>query len=170
MGKTAAHRGAQVIAAAFGTGAAVVVGQLTAIDEHGVAWVDFSGNALGPLAARWVGPVDAAQVEVGMAVALAFDLGDRAAPLILGCVSDRLPAAAPSPLAAAQRNRGTRAPQQLEVDGETVHVHAERSLSLSCGRASIVLREDGKVIIKGGEIVSRASGTHKIKGGLVNIN
>ena len=168
MSKTASRRSAQVISAAFGSGAAVVVGQLTAIDGQGVAWVDFPGNALGPLAARWVGAVDAQQVSAGMAVALAFDQGDRSAPLILGSVRDRLPqtppAAAPVPTPASKPAR------QLDVDGEVVHVHAERTLSLSCGRASIVLREDGKIIIKGGEIVSRASGTHKIKGGLVNIN
>ena len=51
-----------------------------------------------------------------------------------------------------------------------ITLQAETELLLRCGNASILLRRDGKLVIKGTEVVSRASGAHKIRGGQVNIN
>jgi len=157
MSKASAHRSAKVIAATFGAGASVIVGQLVAVDAEGVPLVDYPGNELGPLVARVVGVLDAAQAVPGVALALAFDNGDRGAPLILGVVSERLPA-------------GPQAAREVIVNGETVQVQADKELTLQCGRSSILLRRDGKIVIKGVDVVSRASGANKIKGGLVNIN
>ena len=41
---------------------------------------------------------------------------------------------------------------------------------LNRGKASIVLAEDGKVIIKGAKFLATASGLNRIKGGAVQIN
>ena len=161
MSKASAHRSAKVIAATFGAGASVIVGQLVAVDTEGVPLVDYPGNELGPLVARVVGMVAPAQAVPGAALALAFDNGDRGAPLILGVVSERLPA---GPQAAREPAR------EVIVNGETVQVQADKELTLQCGRSSILLRRDGKIVIKGVDVVSRASGANKIKGGLVNIN
>ena len=47
---------------------------------------------------------------------------------------------------------------------------ANKSLTLQCGEGSITLRGDGKVLIKGKELVSRADGINRVKGAAVAIN
>jgi len=41
---------------------------------------------------------------------------------------------------------------------------------LSCGKGSMSLTADGRIVIKGIEITTRALRKHKIKGGTVDIN
>lgn len=49
-------------------------------------------------------------------------------------------------------------------------LEASESLSLKCGASSLELRSDGRVLLKGKDIVSRAERTQRIKGGTVAIN
>jgi hypothetical protein len=53
---------------------------------------------------------------------------------------------------------------------EEVVIEAARQLVLKCGAASITIRGDGKVLIKGTDVVSRAQRSNRIKGGSVAIN
>lgn len=161
MNKTAVVRKGEVVAAAFGAGIQVSVATLTGIDDDGTPSVLIRGVPA-PLPARVVGAVDA---DVGAEVAVAFENGDRTRPLILGVVSSRLTHRA-GEAALPDGHPG----RELVVNGKTLKLQADTELTLSCGNASILLRRDGKLVIKGTEVVSRASGTHKIRGGLVNIN
>ena len=43
-------------------------------------------------------------------------------------------------------------------------------LTLVCGQASIDLRADGKVMIRGEDVLVRAKGTQRIRAGTVSIN
>jgi hypothetical protein len=47
---------------------------------------------------------------------------------------------------------------------------ARESLTLRVGDGSITLRADGKILIKGKELVSHAQKMNRIKGGAVSIN
>jgi hypothetical protein len=47
---------------------------------------------------------------------------------------------------------------------------ATESVALRCGDASIELRKDGKLLIKGQDVLTRAKRTNRIKGGSVAIN
>jgi hypothetical protein len=58
----------------------------------------------------------------------------------------------------------------VEADGERLIVSAQRQLVLRCGKASITLTRDGKVLIRGTFLSSRSSGVNRIKGGSVQIN
>jgi hypothetical protein len=49
-------------------------------------------------------------------------------------------------------------------------VEAKKRIDLKCGKSSIVMRRDGKLVVKGVDVVSRAKRNNKIKGGSVNIN
>ena len=49
-------------------------------------------------------------------------------------------------------------------------VEAKNKLTLKCGDGSITIRNDGKVLIKGKDLVSRAQQANRIKGGSVSIN
>jgi hypothetical protein len=164
MAKTSLARTGRVVPV-FGEGMHIVVGRLTRIDDDGVPHVDFPGNARGELPARVLGPAGMPP-STGAApeVALAFEGGNPARPLILGFVSTRFEPPPARDLAASGPQR------ELFIDGQTVRIAADSELLLRCGHASILLRSDGKLIIKGIEVLSRASGTNKIKGGLVNIN
>jgi hypothetical protein len=53
---------------------------------------------------------------------------------------------------------------------ENLVVEAKKQLDLKCGQSSIVMRRDGKLVLKGVDVVSRAKRNNKIKGGSVNIN
>jgi len=61
-------------------------------------------------------------------------------------------------------------PQTAVMDGRRVVLDASDEIVLQCGRGSITLTADGRIVIKGVDVVSRALRTNKIKGGTVNIN
>lgn len=94
--------------------------------------------------------------DIGAQVALMFVAGDPTQPLVIGRIQ-RLPqAAAPAAIA--------------HLDGERLEFSAEREIVLRCGKASITLTREGKVLIKGAYLSSRSSGVNRIKGGSVQIN
>jgi hypothetical protein len=51
-----------------------------------------------------------------------------------------------------------------------VQIESGETLSLRCGQSSLDLRADGKVMIRGEDVLVRARGTKRIKAGTVNIN
>jgi hypothetical protein len=53
---------------------------------------------------------------------------------------------------------------------EEIVLEAGRELTLRCGEGTITLREDGKILIRGKDLVSRAERSNRIKGGSVSIN
>jgi hypothetical protein len=61
------------------------------------------------------------------------------------------------------------APKQEETPDELI-IEAKKELTLKCGDGSITLRGDGKILIKGKDLVSRAERLNRIKGGAVAIN
>lgn len=59
---------------------------------------------------------------------------------------------------------------QAEPAQAEVVIKATKSLSLQCGASSIDLRSDGKVMIRGEDVLVRAKGTQRIRAGTVSIN
>lgn len=59
---------------------------------------------------------------------------------------------------------------QLEKTSEELVIKAKNNLILQCGEGSITLRGDGKILIKGKDLVSRAQRMNRIRGGGVAIN
>lgn len=49
-------------------------------------------------------------------------------------------------------------------------IESTRTLTLKCGASSIDLRADGKVMIRGEDVLVRATGTQRIRAGTVSIN
>lgn len=49
-------------------------------------------------------------------------------------------------------------------------IEASESVSIKCGEASLDLRADGKVVIRGDDVLVRAKGTKRIRAGAVSIN
>ena len=63
-----------------------------------------------------------------------------------------------------------REPLQVEMDGETLRLSAEKEIVLHCGKASICLTRAGKILIRGAYLLNRSTGVNRIKGGSVQIN
>lgn len=56
------------------------------------------------------------------------------------------------------------------VDGRRVVLDAQDEVVLRCGEASITLRRNGRVVIRGTYVETRSQGVNRIKGGSVQIN
>jgi hypothetical protein len=58
----------------------------------------------------------------------------------------------------------------LTGESDELVIEARKSLTLRVGESSITLRADGKILIKGKDLVSHAKRMNRIKGGAVSIN
>jgi len=126
------------------------VGTLASVDGAGVPWVELAGEQL---AARTTVPLCPA--DAGRAAVLLFEDGDRGKPIVVGLLQ--------APVA-------ERPPMAVQVDGVRQEITAREELVLRCGAASITLTKAGKVLLRGTYVLSRSSGTNRIKGGSVQIN
>jgi len=59
---------------------------------------------------------------------------------------------------------------EADVDGTRVRVTARDEVVIACGKASITLRRNGRVVIRGTHVETLSSGTNRIKGGQVRVN
>jgi hypothetical protein len=83
------------------------------------------------------------------------DPDDRERGVMLGRIG---PPATPAPAAPAS------------TVPDTLVLEAKQTLTLRVGEGSITIREDGKILIKGRDLVSHAQRTNRIRGGAVAIN
>ena len=143
-----------------------VVGTVVALDAARGIQVTFSGQEDEPLSARSV--VALAADDVGRQAVLVFEDGDLSRPIVLGVLQVNAVREETAEEAAGTLPRDRQ--RDIRVDGRSVRIEAERELVLQCGKSSITLRAGGEVYVKGMKIVSRARGTHKIKGANVLIN
>lgn len=60
--------------------------------------------------------------------------------------------------------------QKTVLEDKVLHIKAHDGMVIECGKATIILTKDGKVQVKGQELLSRALGMNRIKGAGVNIN
>lgn len=138
----------------------VVIGELIAITDDGCTPLILYPGQAGDAALRARSILDLHGAHIGKSVVLSFENGDPQRPIVIGLL--RAETAWPLPDPPGQ--------VELSVDGERMVVGAREQLVLRCGSASITLTRAGKVLIQGDQIVSRASGAHRIKGGSVQIN
>jgi hypothetical protein len=143
---------------------------------HGIL-VDFDGNGAGPLPARACVALSAEEAAAAAAerraAVLLFEDGDPGRPLLMGLVVPAPGAALLEALLAAPAAPARPAPAppaEARLDGRRVVLEGRDEVVLRCGEASITLSRDGKVTIRGARIVSTARGTHRIRGGSVQIN
>ena len=59
---------------------------------------------------------------------------------------------------------------EADVDGSRVRISAKDEVVIQCGQASITLRRNGRVIIRGTYVETASSGTNRVKGGQVRVN
>ncbi len=141
-------------------------GSLVGRDERGPL-VDFPGNPHGPLAARSTVPLAnvAAEPAAPRSVLLVFEEERSDRPVVVGLLDAQAeaptPSVAPAPVAK---------PIDAVVDGRRIVLQANDEIELRCGEASITLRRNGRVVIRGAYVETRARGVNRVKGGSVQIN
>lgn len=163
----------------------VVVGRLLVGSTAIAPLVDFVGNAAGPVRARTTlaldGPGIDRAVVTGQAVLLVFENGDRKLPIVTGLILSGQAATpfqelmvSPRPAATAESGAAAvasaRPRVEARLDGERVVLEGKREVVLRCGEASITLRSDGKMVLRGAYIETYSKGLNRIKGASVKIN
>jgi hypothetical protein len=140
------------------------VGWIAGSEPDGRVRVDYEGNSMGPVPARAVVaiPPDAVDGSSRQEVLLAFEAEDPLRPIVVGLLRS------PTVLEGEAWLPGP--PDAVECDGRRVVLEAADEIVLRCGEASLTLRRNGQVVLKGVQVESRASGANKIRGGSVQIN
>lgn len=134
----------------------VVIGVLLGFSDSSRPLVAFSGNKSETgIEASTTSTLSSD--DVGKKVALLFEGGDPACPIIIGRIQH--PEEIVQPLKAT-----------VDMDGERLEFNAKKEIVLRCGKASITLTKAGKIILRGTYLLSRSSGSNRIKGGSVQIN
>ncbi|MEF2074635.1 hypothetical protein [Consotaella aegiceratis] len=87
--------------------------------------------------------------------------------LVVAAFPDAGPAIALGAVAAAAL---AAAPLAVVADGNRIVVSGREEIELVCGRASIRLQADGKIVIAGETVISRATGTNTLEGAVVKVN
>ncbi len=136
---------------------AAIVARLVAIDaDRPVVAFDLGQGEVQAAARVLVAPaLGDAPWTPGQSVLVLLEQGDPALPIVVGRVADTLP-----------RPAG----QLVDVQAHTVNLQGQEALVLRCGEASIVLRANGEVLVKGTRVLSRALESNKIRGATVLIN
>jgi len=145
------------------------VGRLAEGSAPGKLKVEFPGHH-GAVPARTTVPLDAATIGRAVAsrrgVVLLFENGDPALPVVIGLVEETTGGALLGELLA----KAPGAPLEARLDGKRVVLEGKEEVVLRCGEASITLRRDGKVLVRGTYVETQAKGVNRIKGGAVKIN
>jgi len=155
----------------------VVVGRLLPGSTVAGPLVDYAGNAGGPVRARTAMPMDGATVNravaTGQGAVLMFENGDPRLPIVTGLIWNGQDATPFQQLligtngeAAAEKKR----PVEARLDGQRVVLEGTREVVLKCGAASITLRHDGKIVLKGAYVETSSRGMNRIRGASVKIN
>ena len=129
-----------------------VLGKLTGLAGDGAAHVTFAGaTGQHTMSARSI--VDLELHFVGRDVVLFFADETWHDPIILGVVHGARPGEKPDV-------ESTRV--SVISDGERLTLSAAREIELKCGQASLTLTRAGKIVVRGTNLLSRATGVNRI--------
>ncbi len=138
----------------IGTGSVILTGTFKGWNEAQLALVevDLSNDETMVLEARSIANLSIDDLEAEVLVQ--FTGGAKVEPIVMGRLTPNSPGLAPP--------KSGLDPDVISSD--------DRKLTLRCGKASITLTKEGKIILRGTYISSRSSGPNRIKGGSVHLN
>lgn len=158
-----------------GHGAGLIRGRVERIEESGTVLVSVGEGRNPSLAcdALRIGEL-APCFAPGDNVLVAIVPGAPERAIVVGVIG---PARPNSPAADAPPASPQAVPTASEIpDGaqvvrvRTLRIEADEQLVLKCGEGTVTLTRDGRVMLRGEHVLSRARGTNRIKGGSVAIN
>lgn len=139
-----------------------VIGQLTPSEVPGEILVICDGHE--PRPAQLLSGMNRIELinkaAEGQRVLVLFIKGNPDEPVIVGMMENLL-----EELVLMEKE-----PVDVLVDGERVTIRAEKEIALICGEGSITITREGRIVVKGRDIISRASQINKIKGSSVELN
>ncbi|MFK7853278.1 MAG: DUF6484 domain-containing protein [Granulosicoccus sp.] len=137
------------------------VGYITLLDESGCVTVSHPHHE-SPVRARTTIALDAQLDLVGEQVLLLFPDDDPTRPVITGLLSDDV--------TDKKFTRVTSMENSEMVMAKDLDFSAANSVSIRCGKSQILMDKFGKIVIKGCNVLTRASSRNRIKGGSVSLN
>jgi hypothetical protein len=147
-------------------GATTHLGVIVAIRDAEQVAVAIPGMA-GPLTARLAVSLTARRLKEAIASrrsAVILVQGQRPRRAIVIGLIEAVP----------QESESERSPAprviEADVDGKRVRVVGSEEIVFECGKASITLRRNGRVVIRGAYVETDSAGTNRIKGAAVRIN
>jgi len=149
----------------------IIVGKVIKIDKNEEVLVDYPGNTLGAICAQLTNSVKKAlshqTTGSNQKVLLAFENNDPSLPIIIDTLY--------SPIEDILNTHHsveleTSKPEDVTIDGKRMIFDAKEEIVLRCGKGSISLKKDGRVLIRGTSLLSRASKVNKVKGSSIKIN
>lgn len=140
-------------------GGSIRRGQLQSIADSGHLSVEIEGEPGQTWLCAWLEIGAERRVELGPGdeVLVLFPAEPDGVPCVLGKIG--LYPGPPDP-----------PPAPVGESVDRLIVAAEEEVVICCGASSITLRRDGKILIQGIDVVSKAARTQRIKGGSVQIN
>jgi hypothetical protein len=142
--------------------AAARIGRLVTVGADGALTVSLPDRPH-PLPACLAVSVTRARLERAIEerreVVILFEAGRPERALVVGFIEPLQPESSPPPQVI-----------EADVDGKRVRVVGHDEIVLECGNASITLRRNGRVVIRGTYVETHSDGTNRIKGGQVRIN
>lgn len=131
----------------------VVIGEVLSVDADGRVWLRLPWPGRERICAS-CSLCEPSALSLGARVAVLFQEQNADLAVVVG------------PIVAEPPDRSN----SLADKPDTIVLEAGRQVTLRCGKASIQLLADGSVLIRGAYVLSRASGTNRIRGGNVQIN
>jgi hypothetical protein len=137
----------------------VVIGRIQELTPRGPL-VRYRGcPSPGGLVARAAAAVT--DTDVGRRAALMFEGGDPGQPILTGLLHFDDDEREAHPALDGLR---------VEEDDQRIDIKLSKAISLSCGKATILITPAGKILLRGKYVLSRASGVNRLQGGSVRIN
>ncbi len=145
-------------------------GTIAPSDNPAIIRVQCGNNP--PQPARLIAGIDRAALSgsenIGREVLVIFINGDPEKPVIIGMLQNMIDDLVDMEIEPEEPQHNQ--PTHTIVDGKHITLEAENQITLKCGKGSITIQKDGKIIVKGSNLLSRSSGLNRIKGGSVGIN
>lgn len=155
--------------AVWGAGGDIVRGKIVRWDRDGL-FVECELGDRGEQRAELGVAMSAGVIRDAIAtkrtVFLAVGRGGADALVVVIGLRHELPALDPATGAPLETSSVTDA----RVDGRRVTLEGKDEIVLRCGSASLILRRNGYVVMRGVRVETRAKGVNRIKGGSVQIN
>lgn len=140
------------LAVTAGRSAGMQKATVVASDEHLGALVSFAGNEEATCWCPLLEPMDGHRLRL--------QVGDT---VLVWCDPDSELTVITGRIARSSQRGGAAVADELVIEART-------SLTLRVGDGSITIREDGRILIRGKDLVSHAKRTNRIRGGSVQIN
>jgi hypothetical protein len=158
----------------------LLVGKVVSINDHGNPMIAYDeATQTLPVEALTTVPLDVA--SIGKDVAVSFAQNQGGIPIVMGVIrrilddviSQQTELIIPTEDVQDETNNSSNtevAKPEIIVDGNKLELSAAEEITLRCGKSSITLNKNGKILIKGEHMLNRTSGSYKIKSGSIQLN